>query len=184
MKGRVLLNIVFFVSVANFLAFCAISEVIGGDAINGYAEHGRYFLRPHGRTTEVSEAVFAYSKWHAIPLYFLQRSYHAVEGCAALPFWGWPDAAAWPLLRPPVAPRGATSGPRPCRWRAYPHEPAPRGSEAKPGSAVSCIARLTSRALLRLARFPQLSDSLLQHPDIARRFAPASVARCLEVMQR
>ena len=66
MKGRVLLNIVFFISVANFLAFCAISEVIGGDAINGYAEHGRYFLRSHGRTTEVSEAVFAYSKWHAI----------------------------------------------------------------------------------------------------------------------
>ena len=49
MKGRVLLNIVFFISVANFLAFCAISEVIGGDAINGYAEHGRYFLRSHGR---------------------------------------------------------------------------------------------------------------------------------------
>jgi hypothetical protein len=72
MKGRVLLNIVFFVSVANFLAFCAISEVIGGDAINGYAEHGRYLLRSHGRTTEVSEAVFAYSKWHAIPLYFLK----------------------------------------------------------------------------------------------------------------
>ena len=42
--GRALLKIVFFISVANFLAFCAISEVIGGDAINGYAEHGRYFL--------------------------------------------------------------------------------------------------------------------------------------------
>jgi len=67
--GRIFLNVFSFISVANFLAFCLISELIGGDAINGYAEHGRYFLRSHGRTTEVSEAVFSYSKWHAISLF-------------------------------------------------------------------------------------------------------------------
>lgn len=43
--------------------------MIGGDAINGYAEGGRYFLRAHGKATEVSQAVFTYSKWHAISVF-------------------------------------------------------------------------------------------------------------------
>ena len=34
------------------------------------------------------------------------------------PVLGLADAAAWPLPRPSAAPRGATCGPRPCRWRA------------------------------------------------------------------
>ena len=137
MKGRVLLNIVFFVSVANFLAFCAISEVIGGDAINGYAEHGRYFLRSHGRTTEVSEAVFAYSKWHAIPTLFstkivsrgrrLRRS--PVLGLARCSRLASATTCRWHLEDATFRPSDLG------RWRAYPHEPAPRGSEAKPGSA-------------------------------------------------
>ena len=83
--GRVLLKIVFFISAANFLTFCAISEVIGGDAINGYAEHGRYFLRSHGRTTEVSEVVFAYSKWHAISVFIT----HALVFVVYALTWDW-----------------------------------------------------------------------------------------------
>ena len=83
--GRALLKIVFFISVANFLAVCAISEVSGGDAINGYAEHGRYFLRSHGRTTEVSEAIFAYSKWHAISVFIT----HALVFVVYALTWDW-----------------------------------------------------------------------------------------------
>ena len=65
MIANFLLYVVIGVAIANFFAFAAISEVVGGDAINGYEEHGRYFLRPHGRTKEVSESLFTYSKWHA-----------------------------------------------------------------------------------------------------------------------
>jgi hypothetical protein len=51
--------------IVNFVAFVLIAAAIGGDALNGYAQHGRYFLRAHGHETEVSWAVFTYSKWHA-----------------------------------------------------------------------------------------------------------------------
>jgi hypothetical protein len=54
------------ICVANLWVFALVAAAIGGDAINGYEEYGRYFLRAHGRTTEVSQSVFTYSKWHAI----------------------------------------------------------------------------------------------------------------------
>jgi hypothetical protein len=54
------------ICVANLWVFVLVGSVIGGDALSGYEEHGRYFLRARGRTTEVSQFVFAYSKWHAI----------------------------------------------------------------------------------------------------------------------
>lgn len=48
------------------LAFMIGTLVLGGDAINGYAAHGRYFLNDKGHFTEVSRAVFLYSRWHSI----------------------------------------------------------------------------------------------------------------------
>src|SRR5436309_3291332 len=59
----------FFVAVANFAAFWIIGVTIGGDAINGRAEDGRYYLANHGRYTEVSESVWTYSRIHAISVF-------------------------------------------------------------------------------------------------------------------
>jgi hypothetical protein len=50
----------------NFFSFFFVSLYLGGDALNGYARGGHYFLCSHGRYTDVSEAVWTYSHWHAI----------------------------------------------------------------------------------------------------------------------
>lgn len=55
----------------NFGAFLAGTLYLGGDAVNGKVEAGRYYvfgLRVQSWQkvyTEVSEPVFTYSKWHA-----------------------------------------------------------------------------------------------------------------------
>jgi hypothetical protein len=54
--------------IVNFAAFVLIAAYLGGDALNGYAKDGHYFLAMHGHTFEVSRGVFLYSKWHAISL--------------------------------------------------------------------------------------------------------------------
>ena len=51
--------------IANFIVFVVVSMAIGGDAINGKVVDGHLFLASHGKLTEVSEAVFTYSWWHA-----------------------------------------------------------------------------------------------------------------------
>lgn len=51
--------------ILNFLAFAIIASRLGGDALNGKSVDGRYFLSNHGKTIEVSEAVFNYSRIHA-----------------------------------------------------------------------------------------------------------------------
>jgi hypothetical protein len=85
--AKVLLNGIFLIAGANFLAFVVIPIMIGGDAINGYAENGRYFLRMHGRTTEVSEAVFNYSGLHAISVFIT----HALAMVMAVLGWAFSD---------------------------------------------------------------------------------------------
>jgi hypothetical protein len=50
--------------VLNFLAFVIVAAVIGGDAVNGKAVGGHFYLANHGKLTEVSEAVYTYSLWH------------------------------------------------------------------------------------------------------------------------
>ena len=64
--SRFWLRAVLVIGAMNFLLFVLVASAIGGDALNGYAEHGRYFLRNHGVVTEVSRPVFTYSRWHAI----------------------------------------------------------------------------------------------------------------------
>ena len=84
--GQRILFSFFVIGIANFVVFVLVAAAIGGDAINGYEEHGRYFLRAHGRTTEVSRSVFTYSKWHAIsaiiihPLMILVGALHWLWG--------------------------------------------------------------------------------------------------------
>ena len=55
--------------IANFVVFVAISEYLGGDAINGKHEQGRYFLGGKNTYTEVSRAVWIYSKTHVIAVW-------------------------------------------------------------------------------------------------------------------
>jgi hypothetical protein len=52
----------------NFGAYLIIATLIGGDAINGHAGLGRYYLAMHGHLTQVSRSVYEYSRWHT---YFL-----------------------------------------------------------------------------------------------------------------
>jgi hypothetical protein len=52
----------------NFVIFVAVTFYLGGDALNGYSADGHYYLSQKGKLTEVTEAVFTYSKWHAISL--------------------------------------------------------------------------------------------------------------------
>jgi hypothetical protein len=64
MSNRVL-KIVGFLGALNFGAFLAVDFILGGDALNGKVEGGRYYLGNHGTFTEVSHAVFIYSACHA-----------------------------------------------------------------------------------------------------------------------
>jgi hypothetical protein len=50
----------------NFSAFWCAAVALGGDAINGKTEGGRYFLANHGKLTEVSGSVWRYSRAHAV----------------------------------------------------------------------------------------------------------------------
>lgn len=56
------------VGVLNFLLFIAGTLLIGGDAVNGKAENGRFYVWGYRngskQYTEVSRPVFNYSRWH------------------------------------------------------------------------------------------------------------------------
>lgn len=67
---RKALQVFILLATINFAAFVAGSLWLGGDALNGHEQDGRYFLNSHGRFTEVSHAVFAYSWWHAMSAIF------------------------------------------------------------------------------------------------------------------
>jgi hypothetical protein len=63
--GRTLL----FIAIINSTAFWIIAVSIGGDAISGKAEGGRYYLSSHGKLTEVSSPVWHYSRVHTISVW-------------------------------------------------------------------------------------------------------------------
>lgn len=50
----------------NLLGFLTAAKVIGGFAVIGHIQGGRYFLKawPYGQLTEVSRSVFVYSSAH------------------------------------------------------------------------------------------------------------------------
>ena len=63
---------VFILAIVNFFSFIAIDLYLGGDALNGYAKDGHYFLysqTSHTRYIEVSRAMWTYSYWHAISVF-------------------------------------------------------------------------------------------------------------------
>lgn len=56
---------VVFAGVANFVIFVIVAIYLGGNALGGESEAGRYFVSEHGHLTEVSRAAYLYSQWHA-----------------------------------------------------------------------------------------------------------------------
>ena len=53
----------------NFAAHAIISTQLGGSAQRGTAADGRFYLTSHGERTEVSEAVWRYSRFHSVSLF-------------------------------------------------------------------------------------------------------------------
>jgi hypothetical protein len=45
----------------NFAVFIVGTFILGGDAWNGHATNGHYFVADHGHLTEVTKAEFVYS---------------------------------------------------------------------------------------------------------------------------
>lgn len=60
---------IWVVAIINFASFWVIAVECGGDAINGKAEGGRYFLASHGRYTEVTKSFFEYSRIHSMSIW-------------------------------------------------------------------------------------------------------------------
>jgi hypothetical protein len=58
------------IGIINFALFFVIALLIGGDALNGKVEAGHYYLGNHGKYTEVSFIVYAYSTFHTVSLFF------------------------------------------------------------------------------------------------------------------
>ncbi|AMV24911.1 hypothetical protein VT84_10970 [Gemmata sp. SH-PL17] len=56
-------------AVVNFAVFFVVSTQIGGDAVSGRIEGGRYVLSNHGVRTEVSRTVYNYSLIHTVSVW-------------------------------------------------------------------------------------------------------------------
>jgi len=68
-RARLIFIPVFILAGINFATFIIADICFGGDALNGYAKDGHYFLCSHGRYTEVSEVLWTYSYYHAISVF-------------------------------------------------------------------------------------------------------------------
>jgi hypothetical protein len=55
---------VFLAALANYAVFWTVGVAIGGTAVTGKVEGGRYYVANHGRLTEVSREVWVYSDYH------------------------------------------------------------------------------------------------------------------------
>ena len=70
---NLLLMIVVGACVLNFIVYLAGTIVLGGDALNhGSVSNGHFYIKSHGRTKEVTEDLFEYSRWQASTLKIMQ----------------------------------------------------------------------------------------------------------------
>ncbi len=63
-KPESLVKKIIKITLINFTIYTVIAIIIGGDAVNGYARDGHYFLRLGGYINEVGYPLFLYSKIH------------------------------------------------------------------------------------------------------------------------
>ncbi len=63
------LRAIWIVAIVNFMSFFVIAVLCGGDAVNGKAEGGRFFLMSHGHYTEVTRLFFEYSRIHTYSIW-------------------------------------------------------------------------------------------------------------------
>lgn len=68
-RMRKLYDIVCAVALINFIAFLIGVAELGGDAVSGKSEGGRYYVANHGKLTEVSRAAFTYSRIHCYAVF-------------------------------------------------------------------------------------------------------------------
>lgn len=64
-------KIVGYIAGINFLCFMGGVVYLGGDALNGRVENGRFFLANRGKLIEVSEEIFNYSIYHGLSVFIL-----------------------------------------------------------------------------------------------------------------
>lgn len=69
MKTKILCQGLFAITILNFFVFFVVATLIGGDAFNGKIEDGKYYVASKGTYTEVSKAVFTYSRCHVYSLF-------------------------------------------------------------------------------------------------------------------
>ena len=67
---RALTTVVGLTALLNLAIYIAVALALGGDAINGHADSGRYYLAMHRGLTEVSARVFEFSRWYTYFLWF------------------------------------------------------------------------------------------------------------------
>jgi len=63
------LSVICSLCALNFVVFWIVAASIGGDAVNGKAVDGHFYLANHGKLTEVTKSVFTYSLWHVRSLF-------------------------------------------------------------------------------------------------------------------
>lgn len=56
------------IALINFIVFAAGTVYFGGDSLSGFQADGQYFLANKRQLTQVSRAVFEYSRWQALSL--------------------------------------------------------------------------------------------------------------------
>jgi hypothetical protein len=60
------LKVIVGLCVVNFLVYLAGTMVLNGDALHGGSvSNGHFYITNHGRTNEITEGLFNYSRWHA-----------------------------------------------------------------------------------------------------------------------
>ena len=73
-----LLMIVVGACVLNFVLYLGGTIVLGGDALHhGSVSDGHFYIKSHGRTKEVTEDLFEYSRWQASTLKITQTIFVA-----------------------------------------------------------------------------------------------------------
>jgi len=78
------------VCVLNFIVYLAGTIVLGGDALNhGSVSNGHFYVQSHGRTKEVTEGLFEYSRWQASTLKITQpvfvAAFSALSSSGSMP---------------------------------------------------------------------------------------------------